>query len=253
MRELLFIHSLIDDAGLDAESFRVLCHVARRAGKDGVAFMGVKSAAKVCRMNKDTVAKRFRDLCDSGWLERVKRPGMESGFRLILPSEPIRQEGMTPIRQEGISDNEGYPSKPPQPIRREGSEPIRQEGTEGNPIKVILEGTPKRVKRERFDAGAIELPFSSENFSDVWKIWIQHRKEKRQPLTPTACKQQFAKFREIGEARAVLAIKHSVASGWTGVFEPKSSGDEKPRYTAIGEPLNDAARRAVAAKPRFQL
>ena len=126
---LLFVHSSLDDAGLDLPSFRILAHLARRADGNGIAFPSMKSVAKICRINKDTVAKKLRELVKAGWLRRVKRPGLSTGF--------VLQE---PIRNEGISDKEGYPSKQDPPIRNEGSRVIRREGSEGNPIKVIHEG-----------------------------------------------------------------------------------------------------------------
>jgi hypothetical protein len=96
---------------------------------------------------------------------------------------------------------------------------------------------PKRVKRERFDAGSVDLPFSSERFGEAWRAWVQHRKEKRQPLTPTATAQQLARLREIGEMRAIAAILHSVEGGYQGIFEARGSLVEKPRFSVIGEPL----------------
>jgi hypothetical protein len=52
--KLLFVHSVVDDAQLDIESFRVFAHIVRRANGSGIAFPSVKSAAKVCKLNKDT-------------------------------------------------------------------------------------------------------------------------------------------------------------------------------------------------------
>jgi hypothetical protein len=116
-----------------------------------------------------------------------------------------------------------------------------------HPNPHITQKNPKGAKRERFDAGSVSLPFSSTQFSESWKSWIQHRKEKRQSLTPTATRQQLAKLGDMGEARAIAAISHSVASGYTGIFEPKSQA-EKPKYSPDGRPLNTAARLATSAK-----
>lgn len=229
----LFVHSTLDDAGLDPESFRVLAHIARRADGSGVAFPSIKSAAKTCRLNKDTVARRLRDLVAAGWLERITRPGLPTGFRITNSPEGIRSEGIPPIRQEGISDGEGYPSKQVSPIRREGSGVIRREGSEGNPNKVIHKGNPNKRAR-RFDAASVELPFSTTEFREAWQSFVQHRIEKRNALTPTAAKRQLAQLREIGENRAIIAIRHSVAQGWTGIFEPKSQ--REPARTAALRP-----------------
>jgi hypothetical protein len=53
-----------------------------------------------------------------------------------------------------------------------------------------------------------------------WSNWEQHRIEIKKKLTPTTKRQQLAKLAEMGEARAIAALKHSLAGGWQGIFEP---------------------------------
>lgn len=83
---MLFIHSSIDDAGLDAASFRILCHLARRAGQDAAAFPSLKSMARTCRLNVKTVARRIRRLVEAGLVVRVRRPGLSTRYELRLQS-----------------------------------------------------------------------------------------------------------------------------------------------------------------------
>jgi len=67
-----------------------------------------------------------------------------------------------------------------------------------------------------------------------WAEWEQHRQEKKKPLTPLAKKKQLAALVEMGEARAVAAINHSIANGYQGIFEPRPEGRnrfEKPKLT----------------------
>jgi hypothetical protein len=68
-----------------------------------------------------------------------------------------------------------------------------------------------------------ELPFSSPDFLMFWSNWEQHRIEIKKKLTPTTKKQQLAKLGEMGEARAIAALKHSLAGGWQGIFEPQGA------------------------------
>jgi len=74
------------------------------------------------------------------------------------------------------------------------------------------------------------LPSSldTEAFRAAWAQWQQHRREKRQPLTPTAVKQQLKKLEGWGHDRAVAAIAHSVAQGYTGLFEGGGDGRAGP-------------------------
>lgn len=84
----------------------------------------------------------------------------------------------------------------------------------------------ERKGKEREGEGEgreIALPFSSPDFSLFWGNWLQHRQEIKKPLTPTSAKQQLEKLKDIGEARSIAALKHSMANGWQGIFEPDPS------------------------------
>jgi uncharacterized protein YdaU (DUF1376 family) len=64
------------------------------------------------------------------------------------------------------------------------------------------------------------LPFPSPAFAQAVARWMQHRRERRAPLTPTATAEWLRKCEAMGEARAIAAIEHSIANGWQGMFEP---------------------------------
>lgn len=59
------------------------------------------------------------------------------------------------------------------------------------------------------------------DFKASWERYLTHRREKRSTLTPTASKRLLVKLAKWGEVRAVAALEHSVANGYTGVFEGK--------------------------------
>ena len=77
-------------------------------------------------------------------------------------------------------------------------------------------------------AGGDALPvnLASPAFRTAWAEWDQHRREKRQALTPTAKARQLAKLSEWGESRAIAAIQHSIGNGWTGIFEDKHANGQ---------------------------
>lgn len=64
------------------------------------------------------------------------------------------------------------------------------------------------------------LPFSSKEFTEAWTDWKQFRKEKKSPVTPTMGKAQLAKMAELGEARSIAMIRHTIEKGWQGLREP---------------------------------
>jgi len=101
-------------------------------------------------------------------------------------------------------------------------------GMEGN-----KEGNGTRNKRVD---DALPLPFDSADFKLFWANWEQHRKETKKPITPTSRKQQFAKLAEMGERRAIEALKHSLAGGYAGIYEPTAS---KPTTTHHDRHAND--------------
>lgn len=67
-------------------------------------------------------------------------------------------------------------------------------------------------------------PLRTLEFRKAWKDWLAHRKEIGHALKPTAQRGLLADLETRGPARAVAAIRHSIAKGWQGCFEP----DEKP-------------------------
>ena len=83
-------------------------------------------------------------------------------------------------------------------------------------------GTGKGTRNKRVN-DALPLPFDSPDFKLFWANWQQHRAEKKAKLTPTATKQQLDRLAEMGEERAIAALKHSMANGWQGIYEPNAS------------------------------
>jgi hypothetical protein len=67
------------------------------------------------------------------------------------------------------------------------------------------------------------LPFESEAFRKAWEEWKQHRKEMRKPITPLSVVKSLGDLRNMGEARALEAINHSIKNGWQGIFEPSKA------------------------------
>ena len=84
----------------------------------------------------------------------------------------------------------------------------------------------------------LTLPFADEDFVDAWNDWINHRKEKKKPLTPTSIKIQLHKLEDMGVDRAIEAIDFSIANGYQGIFEPnkqkpKRAGFDSTDYNGV--------------------
>jgi DNA-binding PadR family transcriptional regulator len=73
------------------------------------------------------------------------------------------------------------------------------------------------------------LPFSSEQFLKAWTAWETHRKEARKPMTPSTITRQLKKLSELGEAKSIAAIEHSITCGYQGIFESRNIPSAKSR------------------------
>jgi hypothetical protein len=85
----------------------------------------------------------------------------------------------------------------------------------------IAEAEAEADTKKKPVAVAPVVPFDSPEFANAWAEWQQHRKEKRQKLTASTIKRQFAQFQKWGEPKSISAIELAIEKGWTGLFEPK--------------------------------
>ncbi len=80
----------------------------------------------------------------------------------------------------------------------------------------------KNDKKKEKAAAAAVIPdtLDTAEFKSAWEEFQQHRIEIKKPATPTAMKRALLKMEPWGVERAVAALHHSTANGWTGIFEP---------------------------------
>lgn len=81
----------------------------------------------------------------------------------------------------------------------------------------------------------IVLPpeLNTPDFHAAWLSWEQHRRERKPKLTPRAVSLQIKFLRDIGAARAIAAIEHSIRGGYQGIFEERNaSRNGKPELHA---------------------
>jgi hypothetical protein len=149
----VFIHSLLDDYGLPASAFRIYCHVARRAGKDGIAWSSVASMSEVCRLHPQTVRKALQLLVRHRFLRREQRKGRTTHYRLAPPSEwrPRFFIDEAAERNPSVSD-----SQPGATNQMEGH-PCEKDVVKGNPSEV---NPPKVNPQQTHRDVPIEVPRS---------------------------------------------------------------------------------------------
>ena len=91
-----FIPAALDDYGLAPSAFRVYCHMARRAGSDGVYFESAPRCASHCGFNIKTTRAAIKELLARRLVELTEsRPGLTRAYRLTVESkwaEPYPKE-----------------------------------------------------------------------------------------------------------------------------------------------------------------
>jgi hypothetical protein len=92
---VLFVHSSLDDLGLDPEPFRVYCHLSRRAGT-GYAFPGLNSVAAACKINVKTARKAIQTLKELRMVDVQERAGHTSLYTLTASKEWVTPTTLTP-------------------------------------------------------------------------------------------------------------------------------------------------------------
>ena len=78
-----------------------------------------------------------------------------------------------------------------------------------------------KAKSESQKLPPIPPELDTPEFRTAWSEWLEYRKQRRKPISQAAAKKQFAQLLEWGIAKSVEAIDKSIASDWTGLFEPE--------------------------------
>jgi hypothetical protein len=92
--------------------------------------------------------------------------------------------------------------------------------------------SPAEGRKEGIEEKGIEeapLPFIGSEFSELWKNWNEHLKQKRKIPTPLATKQQLEKLKNLGLQRALAMLRHSISGNYQGLYEPPMQQKSKPR------------------------
>jgi hypothetical protein len=101
------------------------------------------------------------------------------------------------------------------------------------------------------EKAALVVPerLNTPGFRAVWQEWIEHRKALKKPLSPQAVKRQLAALVALGLKRAMVAIEHSIARNWMGIYEPSGpAAQARPVPTAQAPSTEEDQRLATVLK-----
>lgn len=93
----IFISQAIDTYGLNPYEFRVLAHVARRAGNKGVCNASQETISNACGIGKRNVMEALKTLCSVGILSKT-RTGRSNHYKLQKSSEWANPSKLQEIR-----------------------------------------------------------------------------------------------------------------------------------------------------------
>jgi hypothetical protein len=118
--EPTFIHSELDEAGLSVFAFRIYCHLKRRSGKNGFAWPGSVTMARVCIMGKNSVLAAVAELEGRGMLrvERCAKGSLESNTYHLLGRAhwTPAPERSAPAARGGRKKGAVCPANAPNPV-----------------------------------------------------------------------------------------------------------------------------------------
>jgi len=142
-----------------------------------------------------------------------------------------------PTNKESTKEREYKETYPLNPPRGEDQEEVPSADN-----SLFAEAADKDEQPSPKKRGSPQLPdipdaLNTPAFVKAWQEFLQHRKELRKPMTPTAAKRLFAKLEPIGPERAAAATLTSIAYGYQGIFPEKGidasggSGMDGGRWT----------------------
>lgn len=98
----LFVHSYLDEAGLDPYEFRAYSHIVRRVGSryDQDFFASLKKSAQICGMSVRRLQYSLQLLCEAGFIEKQSRDGRTDIYKMCKPEKWASPELIASIRQQ---------------------------------------------------------------------------------------------------------------------------------------------------------
>jgi hypothetical protein len=121
--------------------------------------------------------------------------------------------------------------------------------------KIDQNATRKSKRKAKGDIDLSDLPeaIRTNEMHAAWMAWAKFRREKKAALTDSTIEKLLVDMAEMGQARAIAAINHTIMKGWQGLREPDSVTTGKaPTGAAYQEPETDfAALMAENDRKRF--
>jgi hypothetical protein len=187
--------------------------------------------ARACVWNSDP-EKFITALLDSGFIDSHQT------YRLLIHDWPehaprwvkskLKTLGLSFLSDNDPSEGAEPDSSTPNAITDDAQGDAVTD-TSNDVSRDVSNDTKGSVVKRRQVKGSEELPPWVDR--EVWNEWEQHRREKRNPLTPRAHKAQI-EFLADHKTTYVEIIRTSIRNGWTGLFPLKTGGTHEANRRA---------------------
>ena len=195
---------------------------------------GMTRLAERSGMTKRAVITQLASLEKDGILVVERKAGMVNNYRLpvnfVHQCSTFTSEAPSPPPVNDVHHHQCSAfTGPVNDVHPNRKEP--QSKPEVKPEKEISKHAPennRNVPRAKFNPLTIEIPESlnTPEFREAWGDYVQHRKEKKKPVTEISAKNALKNMLQWGHDSAVVSLRDSCANGWQGIFEPKLSPTE---------------------------
>ena len=164
---------------------------------------------------------------------------VDDNARVPRFSHALREVGWLKPRSKGSVEFPNFVRHMGQSAKRRCVDSVRKMSAR----KADILRTREEKRREENKNTPLPPNLDIPEFLAAWELWLNHRREIRKPLKPTTMAAQLKELSGWGSVRAVAALRHSIAKGWTGIFEPSTNGPRAPPEKSSQSPEEKKARR----------
>ncbi len=205
---------------IGSQKLIMLC-LADHADDNGRCWPSISRISRLTRVSKRQVSRSLKSLVGKG--ELAYKPGDGRGhsseYVILLKGDMVSTNG-------GIVKDDICDTKDDICDTKDDICDTKDDTMSDKPLRTIKEPSKNRKGKSRKQKKPItfEIPgiLNTIDFMAAWGEYVQHRKEIKKPLTPTAGKRQLKQLESWGLQRAIVAINHSIAKGWLSIYEPKN-------------------------------
>jgi len=223
---VIWVHAIVDDMGLEASEFRIYAHLCRRAGMRATAWPGIKAMAEHCQMSRNTVRNALDTLEARGMIRITPRENMSHIYSLTDESEWTEKDG-SPLSVGGQNVPRGGVK-----MCLGGGSKCAHEVVQRKVVQRVLVEKSENGKKTPVEMMTEHLPpdwLKSTDLLANLAAWAKARQEAGKPIRPTVAARQMAFLRDYSLDIAIEIVRQSADNGWQGLFPPKGkSGKQRP-------------------------